>query len=135
MSELATFLVEDSPTIRENLIAALEELTPVKMCGYAAGEEEAKDWLKRAHEDQNSQEPWRLAIVDLFLAQGSGLGVIAACRQRQPGQKVVVLSNYIHPEMREHCLSLGADEVFDKSRDIDALIGYCQALSDEANVP
>jgi hypothetical protein len=30
---------------------------------------------------------------------------------------------------RRKCLELGADKVFDKSNEIDALIGYCQRLA------
>ncbi len=126
MHEDSAFLVEDSPTIRENLVATLEELTPVRVRGEAAGETEARAWLASA----DHAADWQLAIVDLFLAEGSGLGVIAACRDRAPGRKVVVLSNYVHPELREHCLRLGADAVFDKSRDIDALLEYCNVLAD-----
>ena len=44
--------------------------------------------------------------------------------------KVVVLSNYATPDMRRKCLELGADRVFDKSNEIDALILYCCRLAD-----
>jgi DNA-binding NarL/FixJ family response regulator len=40
-----------------------------------------------------------------------------------------VLSNYATDAMRARCLSLGADEVFDKSAQIDALIAYCHRLA------
>ena len=68
---------------------------------------------------------WDLAIVDLFLKQGSGLGVLEACRDRSTAQRVVVLSNYATPDMRKRCTQLGADAVFDKSNEIDALVEYC----------
>jgi DNA-binding NarL/FixJ family response regulator len=50
--------------------------------------------------------------------------------QPQAGQppRLVVLSNYATPDMRRKCLALGADRVFDKSHDIDALVLYCQQL-------
>jgi ActR/RegA family two-component response regulator len=63
--------------------------------------------------------------VDLFLRQGSGLGVLAACRDRRAGQKMVVLSNYATPDVRMRCAQLGVDAVFDKSNEIDALVDYC----------
>jgi hypothetical protein len=31
--------------------------------------------------------------------------------------------------MRRKCLALGADRVFDKSHDIDALVQYCHQLA------
>ena len=42
---------------------------------------------------------------------------------------MVVLSNYATPDVRRKCLELGADRVFDKSNEIDALIAYCGALA------
>ena len=116
---LRTYIVEDNATIRENLIGTLEELTPVVAVGVAETESEGKNWLIH-----NAAE-WDLAIVDLFLRQGSGLGVIEACRNRDPSQKVVVLSNYATSDMRRRCEQLGADAVFDKSNEIEALVEYC----------
>ena len=66
--------------------------------------------------------------MDLFLKQGSGLGVIEACRSRAPHQRVVVLTNYATPDIRRRCQELGVDAVFDKSTDIDALIDFCVGL-------
>jgi two-component system OmpR family response regulator len=117
--KLRTYLVEDNPTIRENLIGTLEELASVEPVGIAETEDEGKAWLTH-HPGQ-----WDLAIVDLFLRQGSGLGVLAACRERQTHQKIVVLSNYATPEVRMRCAQLGVDAVFDKSNEIDALVDYC----------
>jgi DNA-binding NarL/FixJ family response regulator len=124
--QLRTYIVEDNATIRENLIGALEELASIASLGWAETENDAREWFAaNAHQ-------WDLAIVDLFLKQGSGLGVLEACRDRDSGQRVVVLSNYATPDMRERCEQLGADAVFDKSNEIDALVEYCIALSDAA---
>jgi len=122
--ELRTFIVEDNPTIRDNLVATLEELAWVQPLGWSDTENSARDWL--VGHDRN----WDLVIVDLFLREGSGLGVLAACRPRAQGQKVVVLSNYATSDMRERCTELGADAVFDKSHDIDALVDYCLTLGE-----
>ena len=120
--DLRTYIVEDNATIRENLIGTLEELASIEPLGWAETENEAKSWLA-----QNGSR-WDLAIVDLFLKQGSGLGVLDACRGRTPGRRVVVLSNYATADMRKRCLQLGADAVFDKSNEIDALVEYCVQL-------
>lgn len=114
-----TFIIEDNPTIRENLIATLEELAGVEVVGSADTENSARDWLGNHHNQ------WNLAIVDLFLKQGSGLGVLSACRERGPTQKVVVLSNYATIDIRQRCAQLGVNAVFDKSNEIDALVDYC----------
>ena len=117
--KLRTYIVEDNATIRENLIGTLEELAEVQAIGCAETEDEGKAWLT-AHASQ-----WDLAIVDLFLRQGSGLGVLAACRDRASEQKMVVLSNYATPDVRMRCAQLGVDAEFDKSNEIDALVDYC----------
>ena len=122
--ELRTYIVEDNATIRENLIGTLEELASVRSMGWAETENDAKAWLA-SHEGQ-----WELIIVDLFLKQGSGLGVLEACRGRAHDQRVVVLSNYATSDMRKRCAQLGADAVFDKSNEIDALVDYCLELSE-----
>ena len=116
---LKTYLVEDNLTIRENLIATLEELVDIENIGTSDSENEAKAWLVANPQD------WDLAILDLFLKQGSGLGVLAACRDRKPSQKVVVLSNYATADIRQRCVQLGVDAVFDKSNEIDALVEFC----------
>jgi len=123
---LKTYIVEDNPTIRENLIGTLEELALIKAVGTAETENDGKAWLAEGHNE------WDLAIVDLFLKQGSGLGVLAACRNRAPRQKVVVLSNYATTDIRRRCTQLGVDAVFDKSNEIDALVAYCIQQSGSA---
>ena len=116
---LKTYIVEDNPTIRENLIGTLEELASINPVGTAETENEGKAWLAA------NPDNWDLAIVDLFLKQGSGLGVLASCRDRPSRQKVVVLSNYATADIRQRCAQLGVDAVFDKSNEIDALVEYC----------
>jgi DNA-binding NarL/FixJ family response regulator len=123
MPPLKTYIVEDSPVIRENLIATLEELVPVEVVGTADDESTAVSWLARP------SNVCELVIVDIFLKGGSGLGVLKAANGLQPGRKLVVLSNYATPEIRRKCLALGADKVFDKSSEIDALIRYCGRLA------
>ena len=125
MPELRTYIVEDSPVIRENLVAALEEMTPVRVIGTAEDERTARAWLERSADDCD------LVIIDIFLRQGSGLGLLQALGDARPWPKRVVLSNFATPDMRRKCLSLGADSVFDKSNEIDALMGYCTRLAEE----
>lgn len=118
-----TFLVEDRAEIRDTLIGAMEEIAPCRFVGHAASESEASQWL-RVH---THEKDWQLAIVDLFLADGSGFGVLRNCQQRRPGQKVVVLTGYSHQNIVSKCLELGADQVFDKTGDLEELVEYCKA--------
>jgi len=117
--QLNAYVVEDNPNIRENLVGALEELTCVKVVGTSATEDEGVAWLhaESAH--------WDIAIIDLFLKQGSGLHLVQRVKRQRPAQKLVVFSNYVNASVRKRCAQLGVDAVFDKSTEIDALVDYC----------
>lgn len=116
---LITYLAEDNETMATNLIETLQEICAVKVTGLGATQAEASRWLE-LHGIH-----WHLAIVDLFLKEGSGLGVLAGCRNRETHQKLVVLTNYATTEIRRRATELGADGVFDKSCELDQLFAYC----------
>ncbi len=120
---LSTFLVEDRDDIRDTLIDAMEEIAPLRFVGAVATEADAKEWLSA--NDSN----WDLAIVDLFLGLGTGFGVLKHVQGRSARQKVVVLTSYGEQRVLEHCRTLGADEIFDKSQDVEKLVEYCKMHS------
>jgi len=115
------YLVEDNDVVRDSLAAMLTEIANVKVAGVASTEREATEWLL-GHPDE-----WQMAVVDLFLLQGSGLGILSHCANRKPSQKVVVLTNYATTDIRRRALALGADAVFDKTLELDKFIAYCVA--------
>lgn len=119
---IVTFLVEDNPRIRDNLIPTLEDLTGARVLGFAETESDAVAWLT-SHDGQ-----WSLAVVDLFLKEGSGLGVLEGCKRRQSHQRVVLLTNYATPEIRRQAMALGADAVFDKSTELGELFEYAEMM-------
>ena len=119
------YIVEDSPVIRDNLLETLKELALVEPVGVCDTEQEGKRWLAQ------NDSVWDLAIVDLFLREGSGLNILEACRDRKPNQKIIVLSNHATNDVRWRCAQLGADAVFDKSTEIDALVEYCLTERDK----
>ena len=129
MHLLKTYIVEDSQVIRENLIATLEELVPVEVVGTAEDESSAVQWLTRP------TNRFDLVIIDIFLKSGSGLGVLRSLRSlNNRPHKLVVLSNYATQDMRNKCCEMGADRVFDKSNDIDALLLYCNELAADTDL-
>jgi DNA-binding NarL/FixJ family response regulator len=123
MPPIHAFLVEDSPVIRDSLIAILEEVAPVKVIGHAEDERQA---CRSLAEDAGGCE---LVIVDLFLREGSGFNVLRSLRERQHRARRVVLTNFATPEVRETCRRLGANRVFDKSAQIEDLVDYCHAIA------
>ncbi len=124
---MSCFIVEDSPIIRQNLIATLEEMLPLQVVGTAEDADGALRWMRGggAHCD--------LMIIDIFLKSGTGLAVLEAARRWSPNTKLVVLSNYATPDMRRRCAELGAHRVFDKSAELEELLAYCADLAPDAS--
>ena len=115
-------LVEDLKNIQSALAQMLQGLGDFSVVATVPTEAEALDWLEQ------NRGRWGLAIVDLVLEQGSGMGVISRCRQTTPEGKVVVFSNFVTPGIRAHCLHLGADAAFDKNSELRAFADFCVAL-------
>ncbi|WGT65607.1 response regulator [Variovorax paradoxus] len=116
---LQTVLIEDSSTIREALVPALADLVNAEVVAVAETAREGIEIL------QKLGDSWDLAVVDLFLREGSGLAVLRTCKQRAPHQRMVVLTNYPTEEMRRRSLELGADALFDKSTQLDQFFEWC----------
>lgn len=122
---LKAFIVEDQPQIRDSLVEALAELGKIEAVGFAADEKSAIAWLS----DPANQ--WDIAIVDLVLVPGggSGFGVLQALRNRPVTRKMIVLTGTANPQVRRHCEEMGADGVFDKAMETEAMLDYCVALA------
>lgn len=121
---LTVLLIEDSPQLRETLGSLLGELAGVAVVGEAADESTALDLLQR-------RQP-ALAILDLELQTGSGLGVLRAISQapeRFGRPRAVVFSSHGHALIRERCFALGVERFFDKATQFEDLLAYVrQAL-------
>ncbi len=123
MTRLRAYVVEDSSIIRDNLTETLEENVPVDVVGTAEDEAAAVAWLR------DPAHGCDLVIIDIFLRAGNGLGVLKSLAQLDRQTQRVVLSNHATPEMRAKCVELGADKVFDKSNEIDEMLGYVNRLA------
>lgn len=120
---LSIFIVEDNPALRASLSSALGELPQTDVIGASGTEVESLTWLVA------NPDGWGVALIDLFLKEGNGLGVLAGCRVRKASQKLVVLTNYATPEIRRRCIGLGADAVFDKTSELEQMLTYIRGLS------
>ncbi|MDM0029998.1 response regulator [Variovorax sp. J31P216] len=98
---------------------ALADLGAASVMATAESEDEAIAWLAK-HKGQ-----WELAVVDLFLRQGTGLGVVQWRNGRAANQRVVVLTNYPTQATRIACKDAGADRLFDKSTELEEFFEYC----------
>jgi len=118
------FVVDDSAAMRQRLTAALEEVPGVHVVGWADGADEATATIRRLRP--------HLVVLDLKLAQGSGLFVLEAIRRLDPPPTVIVLTNYPHEQYRTRCAELGADFFFDKAAGLDSLLEACRSAAGAA---
>src|SRR5690348_8559545 len=86
---LRVVIVEDSQRIRACLEEALREIDNLTIAGAAETEAEALSLL--------TSYAWDLAILDLQLKQGTGLGVLKKIGRKRAG-KIAVLTNYAFPQ-------------------------------------
>jgi DNA-binding NarL/FixJ family response regulator len=119
---MKVLLVDDNPLLCERVERMLQAIPAVEIVKIANDEPQATAWLK------DHPDGWDLALVDLFLGQGHGFNVLRRCRSRQPHQKAVVFSNYTRDPVRQYAREAGADAVFDKSLDLEALLEYVAQL-------
>lgn len=124
--ELRVFLVEDLQRMRGLLADLFSSLGGLQVVGSASTEAEAKLWL------DDHPAGWDVAVIDLVLDQGAGMEVIRRCKAEPGGGKVVVFSSYATPGVRQHCLDLGADAVFDKT-ETSGFISWFGDLADREN--
>ncbi len=108
------FLVEDNAVIREAMADMLQDVLGATVVAWADTEATAVQRMR--------DTAWDVVLVDLFLRQGSGLGVARSFMERPPDQRLYVLSNYATADIRQRCAALGVDGVFDKSTELDLLL-------------
>ena len=121
---LKVFVIEDNAELRDVIVRALRDIPGVEVVFYADNEISATNWLS------SNDGAWDLAVVDLHLKQGSGVGALSWCTTRRPGQHVVVLSGSLTRDVRQKCMDLRADAVFDKATEMDAFLDHCRLLAD-----
>jgi DNA-binding NarL/FixJ family response regulator len=119
---IRVLLVEDDRRVHGIVADLLHSIGDLQPVATVTTEAEANLWL------EENPLGWDLAIIDLILDEGTGMGVLAKCRARPAGGKAVVLSNYVSPAIFRHCMSLGANAVFHKAHDMGLFITYCGAL-------
>jgi DNA-binding NarL/FixJ family response regulator len=119
-------IVEDDPTLRATLVALLGECAGVDVVLTTGSEAEADRWLG-AHYDA-----WDVAIVDVFIEAGNGIRLLGSHRHRPEGRRIAIFTGFATPQARASCELLGADAVFDKMTDMEALIRYCSAAEGAA---
>ncbi|SEL37363.1 Response regulator receiver domain-containing protein [Roseateles sp. YR242] len=115
-------LVEDSEVIRKQLVRLLAEVSGVSVIGQADNEDAALELIRGTSPD--------VVLVDIGLAEGSGMRVLERARQIGFAGKLFVLSNR-DPDFYEMlCARHGADAFYDKAHSLDRLVADLQTAAD-----
>ena len=112
---LTVFIADDSEPVAEMLTELLRDPGRIEVVGVGKTEEAAIESIRAMRPD--------VVVLDLQLGQGSGTNVIRAVRASSElaGVKLLVTSNHTSPQLRAGCLQLGADDYFDKVKELGAL--------------
>lgn len=108
-------IVEDSLLMRENLLRLLSAHDGLTVVGTADGEDQAYSLIVAQRPD--------VALVDIALAQGSGLALLRRLRAT-PGlaPRLLAMSNQPAEPYETLCRVAGADAFFDKGEDTGILL-------------
>lgn len=111
--EVKVFVVEDSALVRERLIEMIREVDGVDVVGEADSYRTAVAGILSTHPD--------VAILDISLADGNGIDVLAHVKPRLPGLRGIVLTNYNSPQHLKASADAGAEYFLDKSVDFERI--------------
>jgi DNA-binding NarL/FixJ family response regulator len=111
--EVKVFVVEDSVLVRERLIEMIREVDGVDVVGEADSYRTAVAGILSTHPD--------VAILDISLADGNGIDVLAHVKPRLPGLRGIVLTNYNSPQHLKASADAGAEYFLDKSVDFERI--------------
>jgi DNA-binding NarL/FixJ family response regulator len=115
MQELTVVLVEDSMTIRRQILQRLRSVHGLRVVGEAPDEPLALALVAATRPDA--------VLLDLSLADGgSGLQVLKQLRRQGYAGQVHVLSHQTPETYRAACVAAGANGFFDKAEELDALL-------------
>jgi two-component system, OmpR family, response regulator len=113
-ASVSVLIVEDSILVRQRLKALLLDSGAVGHVAEADSEADAVAHLTHFTPD--------VAIVDLRLRAGTGLGFLRSLKLRAPRCLAIVLSTLVLPEIHDLCLRAGADHVLRKSSEFERAI-------------
>lgn len=118
------FIVEDSIAVRDRLMRTLEGIDGLDLVGTAEDVPSAISGL--------TSSPPDALILDLQLPSGSGLQVLRAVRDRIPGMRVIVMTNFAAEPYRKAALAAGAEIFLDKSAEFERVRDILTSWRDEA---
>jgi len=101
------YIVDDSPAVRERLIAMILEIEGTALAGATGDPHEAVRCIRRLRPDA--------VILDIRMAGLSGIQVLRRIKQGHRPPVVIMLTNYPFGQYRKECAEAGADYFLNKS--------------------
>jgi DNA-binding NarL/FixJ family response regulator len=120
--KLRLFVVDDEPAVCKGLKALFSLEPGLEVCGEAAGAHEALKRIVALIPD--------VAIVDLTLKEGDGLGLIRQLHQRCPALKVLVFSMHDQVHFAASAFAAGAQGYVLKEEGTERVIEAIQVIMD-----
>ena len=107
------YIVDDSPAVRERLIAMISEAEGTALAGATGDPHEAVRCIRRLHPDA--------VILDIRMPGMSGIQVLRKIKQDLRPPVVIMLTNYPFGQYRRECAEAGADYFLNKSTEFEKI--------------
>jgi len=126
---LAVLIADDSPPVAEMLRELITQPGEIEVVGVAESGEDVMEAIRTLKPD--------VVVLDLQLKTGSGTDVIRAVRGEPAlsATRILVTSNHASPQMRAGCLELGAEDYFDKVKELGPLTEKLRAIAAQKGTP
>jgi len=114
------FLVDDEPIVRRGLRALFDLEPNLTICGAAGTEHDALEGILGLQPD--------LAVVDLSLKRGDGLGLIEQLHRHCPGLKILVFSLHDQVHLATAAFAAGAHGYLIKEEGAERVLEAIQSV-------
>jgi len=119
------FLVDDSAIIRERLKRMLAIMEQVKVIGEAGVVPQAMDAILEQKSD--------VVLLDIPSSKGDGLKMLQRLKKAKPAPAVIIMTEDLHPLVRQKYLEAGADFLFDKPTEFEQVVPALKQLIEPAS--
>jgi DNA-binding NarL/FixJ family response regulator len=124
-------LADRSVVSLKRLMRLLADLNGVEIAGQANDMPEARDLAEKLKPD--------VMIMDLGRSRHKRLRrtdvkLLSDVKKLRPAPKVILLANFLSPELRADCIAGGADYFFDKSAEIEKVTSVLKGMRRIMNV-
>lgn len=126
MHKKSLLIVEDSVSITWRLLSFLKEIENLEIIGSVRN---GTSGLKRIKSDNPD-----VILLDLQLPGMNGLKIIEALSNEKNPPYIIVFTNNSNFYFKERCLSLGANEFYDKSVQFDEAVQAIKKLCEQEKI-